>query len=218
MNKELKESTFFHSTYADFEQFDFRGNSILGAHFGTKESALSRLELKHAETERIGATLPHGGQNPFLLEVKLNISNAIRLDENRAGKWSPWDVINEVMVKAESEGLDFISDEELDDFYEDVVNIEVDGELINFFELPLSGEPYKGEINPEEKEKLFVKDWLEAKGFDAIVYSNEFEKGGDSVLMLDESKIEVVNRVALNPSFQQDLQAKIQSRKSLSYS
>ena len=52
------------------------------------------------------------------------------------------------------------------------------------------GEEFKQEI----KEHLFIRDWLESKGYDSIVYENKFEKGGKSILVLREEQIKIVSK------------------------
>ncbi|CAH7421473.1 hypothetical protein VCHA53O466_50392 [Vibrio chagasii] len=198
-----KADTHYHSTFEFFDSFDF-SKSPLGMHFGTKETAINRLGVKQAEDERLGKKVPHGGQNPHLIEVKLLFNNPLKLGENRSGQWNPIDVIRAAFEKAEEEGLDGITDEEIDLFYED--EIWLDG--CNFHDISL-GEPYKGiEFDYDEAEKAFVKDWLNSKGYDAVVYDNAFEVGGESIMIFNEKQINITQNVALNPDFKPTVKGK----------
>jgi len=66
----------------------------------------------------------------------------------------------------------------------------------------LDVEDYGGEsYNTEVKESRFIRDWIESKGYDSILYNNEFEGGGHSIIVLRDEQVEVVNKTQLNPEF-----------------
>lgn len=200
INNEALNVVYFHSTFDDFNNFDF-SKSILGGHFGSYETAINRLHVKEKEFQKEGRPLPFNGECRVMFAVKLDITNALRLNENRSGIWNPISVFQAIFEKAEEEGLSFIDDNEIDDFWDDVINLNVDGEDINFHDLSLYLHEYKGLSCTDEMEKEFLKDWLKEKGFDAIIYANDFEVGGDSVLVFDEKKVEIINKEQLNPDF-----------------
>lgn len=184
---------YFHSTFVNFENFDFK-KSIFGMHFGTKESALNRINIKILEDERLGGyELAKLKDNPILLEVELSIKNPLVLLENRTGRWNAFDVVQAVFEKAESEGVAGVTEEEIDAYYND--ELSHNGVLM----VELNIEDYGDEYNTQEqREHYFVRDWLESKGYDAIVYENEFESGGKSILAFREEQVKILSKEFIN--------------------
>ena len=188
-------TNFYHSTFDDFESFDMT-KSMFGMHFGTKETALSRVDVKCLEEIRLKYFYKSKEEQEeeakkikakaILINVDLDYKNPLLLKENRTGRWSPSDVLREIIVEAEKNGIDGITDQDIEDFYTD--EISHNGILM----VDLDYEDYGGEeICQQTKEHLFIRDWLESKGFDSIVYENKFEKGGKSILILREEQIKI---------------------------
>jgi hypothetical protein len=192
-SKQQDVSKFYHSTFDDFELFDFT-KSPFGMHFGTEESAKNRIQVKKNEAANIGYPVKDDGESPKLFVVELDIKNSLILSENRMGGWTPFDVIRAVMEEAENSGLKGFTDKDIGDFYQDAISH--NGLLL----VDLIDEDYGNEYNSlDQKEHLFVRDWIESKGYDSIKYSNEFECGGDSIIVLRENQINIVEKKILNP-------------------
>ncbi len=60
-------------------------------------------------------------------------------------------------------------------------------------------------------EQLFVRNWIESKGYDAIVYDNEFEGGGQSLIILRPEQIKIVNKEQLKIQPEEEQSTKIKS-------
>lgn len=183
---------------ADEFEFDF-SYSIFGIHFGTKETATNRIPIKIAEMERLynGSMdfndFENRKEHPIIIEAEVTINNPIELSENRTGKWGCYDVISAVMEYAqkleESNGDPYpFTTKEIDDYYSDELSL--NGVSMNDL---IDLEEYYGEDNDDEKLKVFVTKFLESKGYDSIVYKNEFELGGDSYIILKKEQIKVIN-------------------------
>lgn len=196
----------FHSTFSDFDKFDI-SKSPFGIHFGSKESALNRVEVKIEEAIRtignsredairIGIPLPDKGENPFLLELEVDIKNPLILSENRLGAWKASDVFMTIMEQHAENPIKGITEDEYEGYECD--EFEFNGILF----VDLFDEEYKGEyLNQELKEQLYIADWIKSKGFDSIMYENEFEHGGSSFIVFDVDKITIKNKTQLNPDF-----------------
>lgn len=185
----------YHLTFDDFDNFDF-SKSVFGMHFGSKESAINRKTIKILEDEKLGGyALANKKNNPILLNVELSIKNPIYLNENRTGRWTPFDIIKEVINKAESDGLKGFTDDEIDSYYEDL--LEHNGVKL----IELDTEPYGGEEYDQSlKEHFFVRDWIESKGYDSIAYNNDFELGGISFIAFREEQIKIKSKEYLSKS------------------
>jgi hypothetical protein len=200
---DLKKSTFFHSTFDEFEIFDF-SKSVFGMHFGTQESAENRLPIKKGECELNNFPLPHQGENPFLISAKIDLKNPLKLGENRTGGWRPHDVVRAIFEIAEKEGIEGFNEQDIEDFYNDEISLNG----INLVDL--IDEDYGDEYNNAElKEHLFIRDWIESKGYDSIVYKNEYEEGGESIIVFRESQIEILENKALNVDFKNKSNEKV---------
>lgn len=185
-------TNFYHSTFDDFESFDME-KSMFGMHFGTKETAVSRVEIKKQEIIKMGGysekDIEKMTKSPIVFEVELDYKNPLILGENRVGVWSPHDILRTVIEKAELEEVKGITDQDIEDFYNDETSH--NGVLMS----ELDCEEYAGlEYNQSLKEHLFIRDWLESKGYDSIVYDNKFEEGGKSILVLREEQIKIVSK------------------------
>ncbi len=203
--KQKQQSTYFHSTFNNFEEFDF-SKSPFGIHFGTQESAENRIFVKINEHERLGCPLPKNGCEPIMIEAKLNFSNPLFLKENRCGAWSPFDVLREIIQQAENEGIDGINDHDIEEFYDDETSLNG----IQLMSL-MDEEEYDGAFKQDYMEQLFIRNWIESKGYDAIVYDNEFEGGGQSLIILRPEQIQIVNKVQLKIQPEEEQSTKIKS-------
>lgn len=166
-------------------------------HFGTIESAEKRIEVKIREDERLGGYgLKDKKNNPIIMEVDLDYSKSINLKENRSGAWTPFDVLRAVMEKAENgeiKEIKEITEKEINDYYCD----ELSHNGILLVDL-CDEEDYDGAFNNELKEHYFIRNWLEDKGYDSIIYENDFEGGGDSIIIFRKNQISIKNKDYLN--------------------
>jgi hypothetical protein len=188
-----KQNNYFHSTFINFDKFDIN-KSPFGMHFGTRESAENRVNVKILEDERLGGyVLSKIKNNPILIEASLDCKNPLELNENRTGRWYPHDVLQSVIELAESTGVKGISEEEIEDYYCD----ELSHNGVKMVDLDY--EDYgEEEFNTELKEHLFIRDWLESKGYDSITYNNEFEGGGKSIIVFRENQIKIISKTSLS--------------------
>lgn len=74
--------------------------------------------------------------------------------------------------------------------------------------------PPEGESNQDYMEQLFIRNWIESKGYDAIVYDNEFEGGGQSLIILRPEQIKIVNKeqLKIQPEEEQSKKLNLQSK------
>lgn len=190
----------YHSTYSSFPKFttNFGENEYFqfGIHIGTQEAAENRLDLKRSEDQARGVRAPDSGAN--IIPLYASIKNPLRLDENRSGRWGVDDIMNAVMQKADETGIEGISNENLDDFYNDRFDIEEWAGL--------RAEPGSPDYDPESIDRSWsdvneftagersslLKVFLKQLGYDGIVYKNEFEGGGDSYIALDSNQVKSV--------------------------
>lgn len=194
MLEKVKTSKYlYHSTFDDFTDFDF-SKSDFGMHFGTKESALNRISLKIEECQQnTFNTLGKKINNPILLKVELDYSNPLKLKENRLGQWTPYDILREVIEQAEDVGVKGITEDDIEDYYSDELSLNG----ISFVDVGWE-EEYDGANNEHLKEHYFVRNWLESKGYDSVIYENKFEKGGESIMILRPEQIKIVDKIYLN--------------------
>ena len=59
-------------------------------------------------------------------------------------------------------------------------------------------EEYEGAYQERLQEHYFVRNWLESKGYDALTYENEFEKGGESIMVLRSEQVKIIEKIYLN--------------------
>ncbi len=174
----------YHGTYQDFKKFKDTGSHDFGFHFGTLEQAKTRLENIPKEMEARGATsmrgfhkkMPIPEEHGQIMEVELDINNPLRLGELTSkvarpgsGSWDHWKIINDIF----DDPPDWVTDKEIRKYE--------DGTLFDMAYDP-------------DTIKWLIK-WLNKKGFDGIVYANEFEGGGDSYIAFKPKQIRIVRRI-----------------------
>lgn len=132
-------------------------------------------------------------KNPIMIEAVVSYRKAVYLDENRTGKWDTHDILRELMNKFENGNDEIgITEQEYDDYMED--NLSFNGVGM----LELIDESYGGEhIDLEYKEFLFIRDWLESKGYDAIKYNNTYEGNGECIISFRNENIDITNSYCL---------------------
>lgn len=132
-------------------------------------------------------------KNPIMIECEVSYTNAITLNENRTGQWTPYDIVREIMNKIEEgEYIKGFTDADLDDYYDD--NINLNGVAM----VDLINEEYGDEVFDQDyKEFLFVRDWLESKGYDAIKYQNTFEGDSECIMSFRPENVKITNSYCL---------------------
>ena len=152
------------------------------------------IDFKTLE-DKTGYKVANKFKNPIMIEAEVYYHNALELNENRAGQWNPHDIIREVMDKYENgEDIKGITEEDLDDYYDD--NININGVAF----VDLISEPYLDiEFNQDYKEFLFVRDWLESKGYDAIKYINKFEGESECIMSFKTENLKITDSYCLKP-------------------
>ena len=176
MRDEVSGSGWFHMSEHSFSEFkqQIKGGrkaSEPGFHFGSKELALivaHKLKLE-------GRVQPGG--TVYLYEVDLDIKNPVRLKENRLGSWSVTSIIKELFEGFGGNAHPDISEDEIDSYYEDEILLSSGENLL--------------ELWSEEEEIKGLADWMSNKGWDSIIYNNEYEGGGDSIIVFDPSKVRI---------------------------
>lgn len=138
-------------------------------------------------------------KNPIMIEADVLYTNALTLEENRSGRWTPADIVSAVIDKLEEgEYIKGFTEEDLDEYYDNDFNISVNGLLMD----DLVNEEYQGEcFDQEYKEFLFVRDWLESKGYDAIKYKNIFEGDSECIMSFRSENIKVTDSYCLKETF-----------------
>jgi hypothetical protein len=178
----------YHSTYSDFPEFktNFGEDEYFqfGSHVGSVDAASNRLSLKQAEDAARGTKGSESGAN--IMPVYAKITNPLRLDENRTGRWGVDDIMSTIMEKADAGDIEGIPPDIVDDFFNDNLQIE------KFLGKKVKGEPRVWQNtmdwNPEERSELLT-EFIEKLGHDGIVYNNLFEGGGDSYLVLRPTQL-----------------------------
>jgi hypothetical protein len=179
VNEERPSGGWFHMSAKDFGVFEqqFKGGrkaSEPGFHFGSKELALIVAhKLKLEGRVKSGDTV-------YLYAVDLDVSNPVRLKENRLGSWSVTSIIKELFEGFDGDAHPEITEEEVDSYYEDEILLE-------------SGENLK-DMWSEYEEFKGMAQWMREKGWDSIIYNNEYEGGGDSLIVFDPSKIRIKSK------------------------
>jgi hypothetical protein len=197
--KTLKKEIFYHSSFSKkpvfsknntFDTFDVKNN---GAFHGAadKNIAETRVSKKILEDDRNGGyALKTLKRNPIMIVTEVSYSNALTLNENRTGQWNPHDVFREILNSIlDGEVIHGIT---VDDLDEEVIN--VNGQLWT----DLYNDSYGGEeYNQDYKEHLFVSDWLQSKGYDAIKYNNDFEGEGECIMTFIPENIKIIDSYCL---------------------
>lgn len=154
-----------------------------------KERSIDFALLK----EETGYEVKGKFKNPIMIEADVSYTNALTLNENRTGQWTPYDIVREIMTKLEDgESIKGFTESDIDDYYDD--NININGVAM----VDLIHEEYQGEFaNQDYKEFLFVRDWLESKGYDAIKYQNTFEGNSECIMSFRPENIKVTDSYCL---------------------
>ena len=153
-----------------------------GYHVGTKQTALTAAD-KLAKQGRI-----EPGDEVYLYEIQADVGTPLRMEENRLGSWSVGSILRD-LIDSEAEGTalqPMLSEEEIDAALEDEVL--VDGSDVGLDEQ----ENLLDHIGAQEEHPLFRR-WLNDHGYDSIVYTNTYEGGGDSYILLDPDQAQIVS-------------------------
>lgn len=145
----------YHGTARDFTAFK-ESNSWegFGFHFGTARAANEVLEAGRRRAEK-GAH--------YVMPVYLAINNPIHFDISYdRGRHDPNDIYRMVMAKAERDGVPGVTQNEIDDFYDD------DHQFCGVRFGDLEGQPLRD----------LLRNWLENMGYDGISYINAGEDPG----------------------------------------
>lgn len=163
----------WHWTDRSFERFRTNHGEAsyyaFGVHLGTFESATARSHNR----ESIESALTKKQQVDRMVPLVVRAQNALRMSEPRTGRWGVDDIMLQLFEMAELGQLE-LSDSVIEDFAED--KLIICGE--DWFDANLSAQA--------DMLKHFLSDTLKV---DCIVYENEFEKGGESILVWDSLQI-----------------------------
>ena len=146
-----------------------------GYHVGTKQTALTAAD-KLAKQGRI-----EPGDEVYLYEIQADVGSPLRMEENRLGSWSVGAILRD-LIDSEAEGTalePMLSEEEIDAALEDEVLVDGRENLLDY-------------IGTGDEHALFRR-WLNDHGYDSIVYTNTYEGGGDSYILLDPDQAEIVS-------------------------
>jgi hypothetical protein len=169
-------SPFKFDSFRQFEYPNWKKREI-GFHFGTKETANSVADKLKKE----GRIKP--GDSVFLYTVKLGTKNTLKLEENRIGSWAISDIIITMFEgpKGDGDALPIFTDEQVNDYYEDIVTTP-------------SGENLKDmSLSSHEEEAEEFLSWFGSLGYDSIKYDNKFEASGESMLVFKPEQIKIIN-------------------------
>ena len=182
----------YHATFSTFDtpKVNYGKDEYrrFGFHVGPVEAAEKRLAVKAQEDKAMGEK--SGNAAPNVIPVYLNIKNPLRLDENRTGRWGVDDVMDAIMKKADKGEIE-IDPEVVEDYFRDALDMSttIDPGLD---ESDPDYEPKfwqdQNEWQPGERSEA-LKDFINQLGYDSIVYTNEFEGGGDSYIALDAKQV-----------------------------
>lgn len=180
------DNVYYHGTFEDFNEFneyaaDLKSTtpdySRFGFHFSPiKDAAENRLNDIPEIAKREGRNVPANSSQ--VMETYLKYKNPLRLSENRSGRWGAVDIYQAIMNEAEIKGVKGVSDADIDAHYDDA--FEINGEVfVDLYDV--------------QEQREAIRKWLSSMGYDSIVYENDFEGGGDSVIIFDPSNIRSVN-------------------------
>lgn len=166
----------YHSTPAYFDRFrvDHGEDSYckFGAHFGSIEAAERRVDVKKKEDDFNGVAASKSGS--FVIPVFISAARILRLSEPRTGRWGVDDIMMQIMELGDQNAID-IPMQMLEDFYND--------------ELVLDNGVTWLDADQYEKTSGLINFLTDTLGYDAIVYENRFEGGGDSYLLWEPGRI-----------------------------
>jgi hypothetical protein len=188
VNEDGEAKPLYHSTYSDFEKPKVNyGNDEYrqwGFHVGSIEAAEARLPMKAEEDKanRVRAGAPN------IMPFWVRAENPLRLDEDRSGRWGVDDIMNAVMAKAEKQGIEGITDEDIDSFFDDKFDMD---EWLNETGEPTNKERFWQDHNEwaSGERSNDLKYFLQRLGYDSIVYKNDFEGGGDSYIVFEPKQV-----------------------------
>jgi hypothetical protein len=195
----------YHSTYADFDQFDPNKSSEnsrdFGFHFGSTEAAKKRAEDVADANRAKGEEAPSESSSKTI-KAKLNIKNPLRLSEDRMGDFSPVSILRRIFTSMDESGelLDGFTQEEVDSFFNDNLQFETSVKDASGNKLPTNILEIIGGSGNIDKQSEVLREYLESKGYDGLVYNNEFEGGGDSYVAFSPEQIEITEK---KPTFKQ---------------
>lgn len=167
----------YHGTMRDFESFQEKPGEqgvrfgLFGFHVGSKDAANVRLEALFGKDYFKHPDENVSDKREQVLPLYLKAENSLRLDENRTGAWGVNDILTTISYM---EPTGNITQNDIDAIGDDA--LEHNGVLFS-------------DLISEEDQRDFLRDWLESKGYDSIVYKNEFEGGGDSYIAFRPTQI-----------------------------
>tara|TARA_Y100000034_G_scaffold134282_1_gene202267 strand:+ start:546 stop:1139 length:594 start_codon:yes stop_codon:yes gene_type:complete len=147
----------------------------VGWHFGTKQTALT-VGDKLMKEGRVSS-----GDLVYLYKVRLDLNDPLRLEENRSGSWSVFDILRAIFDPVE-DGKPLppqFDDDDLDAYWDDEV-------------IAPSGENVLDLMHDKQAQIAEFIEWLRAHGVNAVVYDNRFEGGGESYIVFSPDQITVL--------------------------
>lgn len=169
---------YFHLSPVKFDSFEQQYNddprkaSDAGFHFGTKRTALTVIDKLKKEGKI------ESGDPVYLYSVSLKADSPMHLTENRLGSWSVHSILLEIFEGFGGKGHPALSEEMLDDWYDDIITTP-------------SGENLKDLDYDPHLEIVEFASWLNSIGFDSIKYENTYEGGGESIIVFSPSQITI---------------------------
>jgi hypothetical protein len=174
----------FHSTNAkSFNVFDAdkAQGMDLGYHFGSEQAAKDRSEGLDAALDSNERVRTRDMGDSRVIPVFLKLNNPLRLNENRLGTWQMSDILKQIF-ESENTLPEFKGDTEA--FFNDELSIRMERSYGDVEDVPSWDMSSRGEQNK------WLETYLKSKGFDGIVYENNFEaKGNDSYIVFNPNQI-----------------------------
>jgi len=187
-----KPKPLFHSTYSDFDtpRVNYGKDEYRrwGFHVGPLEAAESRIDVKGAEDEANRER--SGNASPNVMPFWVRAEKPLRLEETRSGRWGVDDIMQSVMDKADKGEIKGISDEAINDYFNDRFDIEAEVGMDEFDAEPRVWQDHQDWKDGERSDLLNV--FLQQLGYDSIVYDNKFEGGGDSYIVFKPNQVKSV--------------------------
>ena len=175
-------TTAYHMSAKRFDRFKQQearrahSHPDVGFHFGTKKTAL----IAGNKLEKEGRVSP--GDLVYLYKANLDLGNTLRLEENRRGSWSVFDILRAIFDPFEAGGElpPQFSEDDFFAFYDDEV-------------IAPSGENVLDLMHDNRELTHEFIAWLHARGVDSISYNNTYEGGGKSYIVLSPDQIEILD-------------------------
>lgn len=162
-------TVFWHWTERSFDRFRTNHGEAsyyaFGAHLGSFESATARSRTREPNVSPLSKAAHVDRMIPLVIKAK----SPLLMSEPRTGRWGVDDVMLQIFEMAQR-GEIAISDDLIDEYAQDRLIIR--GE--DWFDVDLHAQA--------EMLKHFLTHTLHV---DCIVYENQFEKGGNSILVWD---------------------------------